>query len=123
MKFSYSLKGIERTTFSDWKRMRRYFARRAYDRIEAGGGKAIVLRDETEIVGIACVDWNYIKGYLFVDLFATKRRGYGTLMMKQMRKMAQRRKCSLTLIADHGALGFYRQLKMDERHLFTWITK
>jgi len=120
MKWSHSLKGIDASEFSDWRRMRGYFARRAYIAIRSTNDKPLVLWDGDEVVGIAAIDWDYIRGYLFVDFLATKRRGYGAIMMRKMREMAKRRKCGVALIAEKGAWGFYRKLKMQEDRLFTW---
>jgi len=120
MRWTKTIKGIQPSVFQDWSGRRREFARRAYAAIQSGADQPLLLWEGDELVGICAIDWNYVRGYLFVDFIATKRKGYGTIIMRRLRNLARRRHYGVTLIAERGAWGFYRKLKMKEERLFTW---
>ena len=122
IKICHKVDDIKPRHFKGWRGKKRLkYAQSAIKETKSEGLYPIVVWQGDEFVAIAALSFVRIKGYVEVSWISSKRRGFGTIVMKEVWNIAEKKKKGVTLISDPGALGFYRKIKMREDHLFSWV--
>lgn len=113
-----STKGITNSNFSSWSGLRGITARAALADSKQSGHMGMVLKQGTEIKGIAALK-SEIENLRLVTL-ATKEKGYGTQIMQEICRQASSAGKGVILGAAPSANGFYEKLGMTKVGIGGW---
>ncbi|MEM3112782.1 MAG: GNAT family N-acetyltransferase [Candidatus Anstonellales archaeon] len=111
---SNSFQEIDYREFFTWEGSRQPYAMAAYERVNGDPEFyiGILMKDGDEVVGIASLKPRDGKKVIEVDRLATKRKGYGVKMMREICKIASDKGYGVILGADENAIGFYEKIGM-----------
>jgi hypothetical protein len=106
---------INVSEFASWEGSRSVYAQAAYNRVQGNANYVgVVMKEGDEMVGIASLCVRDKRKTIEIDRLATKRKGFGVRMMKEICRIALEKGYGILVGADHSAIGFYQKIGMKK---------
>jgi len=106
---------INVSDLASWDGDRSPYAQAAYYRVQGNPNYVgVVMKEGDETVGIASLFVRDRKKTIEIDRLATKRKGFGVKMMKEICRIASEKEYGILVGADAKAIGFYQKIGMKK---------